>query len=300
MKILHVVGQLSLGGTEKTAILFCKYLAKMGHEVRLFAFAGGERQEQANRTCKTYVGQLADFDECLWGFDPDIVHFHRGGWAEDERVERVLPVLKEGGHIVETNIFGDVDRGKYSDKISASYFVSNYIRNWFMLGVQPGDAVERALRVVYNPIEKCDEIQQYRDLGRSDFAERFGIPTNHVIAGRIGRSENLDGISVMAIRDIWEERSHIDPECFHVVALAPPQRMIDVLGSYPNFHSFDYLVDDHDIEIFYGGIDLLLHDREDGETFGCGIAEAMMRRVPVVSHVSNKYQSSVRNHGRRP
>ena len=84
MKVLHVVHQLGVGGTEKTAVLFCKYLKKLGVEVSIYSFKGGPRVDEATRYgVPVHIGDPFDLADYCTANKFDVLHLHRGGWAEE-------------------------------------------------------------------------------------------------------------------------------------------------------------------------------------------------------------------------
>lgn len=297
IRILHILNQLSLGGTEKTAQIFCEYLNKNeGVFSKIFAFKGGEREIALHNADVSFdIGDVSLLSKEIRDFEPHIIHLHRAGWAEDATMSAIA-IQKSRGFdckIVETNIFGDVDRGQYQGIIDLHLFVSNYIKFWHDKGqIFDKDLVPQSKKkVLYNPIYSQRALcQNY--VGRSYQSERYrenlDIKEDSILIGRIGRADNHDGISHKAMELIWGGKTEIDPEKVFYVAVSP-QKGTEI--PHKNYRKADSIL--IDVNPFYEAIDVFAHDRIDGETFGCCIAESMMVGTPVVTHVSQKYLGQI-------
>jgi glycosyltransferase involved in cell wall biosynthesis len=182
---------------------------------------------------------------------------------------------------VETNIFGEADRTP-EQQIDLNIYISDYIRSR-ALGNGNNDGP-----VLYNPIEQpvLDITLENKELCREALLQRYKIPHDAVLLGRVGRADNFDPISLRAFVDV--ERMY--PNAYYIV-VNPCDRWreeVDKLG-IQNVRFSDPIVDDTELSNFYRGLDIYAHARHDGECCPCNIQEAMMHRLPVVSHESAIY-----------
>jgi glycosyltransferase involved in cell wall biosynthesis len=277
--VIHHTNQLSLGGTEKTIQIFCKYLPK--DIFNLYVIYNGNNE--SNRL-KYFVEILNSdhilaykdnnqFRQIIENIKPEILHVHRMGTPEfpEIGVDIDVPIF------VETNIFGGRDDNQ---KITKTLFVSNWLMkrcSW-----ANGDRFD----VLPNPIElpyNNDNLRSKYDLG------------DKIVIGRVGRpaDEIYDDISIRALSLFKGKEIVFFP-------LAPSPKMVkDMEKLKIPFVGVEPTADDLFLSSYYNSIDILAHARLDGETFGCNIAEAMIHGKPVISHLSNVFnaQTELIDHG---
>lgn len=288
MKVLHVVNQLELGGTEKTAQLFCKYLNKIGVETTLFSFRDGIRKKICEEEGIRVVIGIPDLCRLLSEEAFDIVHLHRGGWCDDTFFD-IYFSYDQDAKFVETNIFGEIDRGRYSNQIHRHLFVSDYIKRWYIKAHMEGETYDDSkLHVLYNPIEKPELVESKFHCIESFYEKMELDPQRHILIGRIGRADNYHGISCDAFDHIAQNNKELYSR-LAFIAIAPPIELHKRMQGYVRYRCMDQILTNQELDEFMYSIKVLCHDRVDGETFGCGIAEAMMRGTPTITHVSRKY-----------
>jgi glycosyltransferase involved in cell wall biosynthesis len=102
----------------------------------------------------------------------------------------------------------------------------------------------------------------------------------------VGRADNFDPISLKAFSEV--EKIH--PHAFYIV-INPCNRWKEVAEELEiqNIRFGEAIVDDIELSDFYLGLQIYAHARHDGECCPCNIQEAMMHRLPVVSHESAIY-----------
>lgn len=304
IRVVHHSKTVGYSGTDRTNQLFCKYLAQSDRFEPFIVYRDGDPNNQRLDIVREWLGEdhvlpyewepgkkgrqapfLPERDnlhEVLSEIDPDIVHVHRSGYAEWPCFRYMAPRAKW----VETNIFG------YSDKtpekqIDLNIYISDYIRERAMEDGGPDGPV------LYNPIE-----QPHRDVlpiqhmaCKEELRRKFGIPhaidgKEPILLGRVGRADNFDPISLKAFSEI--EKMY--PNAFYLV-VNPCHRWREVANQLgiQNIHYSDPIFDDKALSDFYLGLDIYAHARHDGECCPCNIQEAMMHRLPVVSHESAIY-----------
>jgi len=293
---------MGMGGTEKTAEIFCRYLDRARFEVfaagtvfspepisyykaRFLALLGVSRYRFRLVDWAFKNARLPAFRQVVgenrllvapdWGglkpkllaVQPDILHVHYSGAPEppisDEETMASIPAT------VTTNQFATHDTSPAHRRVSRMLFVSHHL----LQDKAPWARNDPRARVLYNPIEKPKSDQDLRG--------ELNIPASAFVVGRIGRpsSSIYHPISLRAYREMET------PDTFFV-ALAPSLHMVQEARSLglKRFIALPPNTDDVWLSKFCNTFDVLAHARRDGETFGCNIAEAMMHGKPVVSH----------------
>jgi glycosyltransferase involved in cell wall biosynthesis len=302
IRIVHHSKTVGYSGTDRTAQLFCKYLAsndkyepfivyREGHDANerldiVRKWLGEDHVIPYNMTfgkhsrVSPYMPETDNFSEILHQISPQIVHVHRSGYSEWPGFRYLYPDAKW----VETNIFGFSDVNSYFD---LNIYISDHIRDIAMrAGNQDGP-------VLYNPIEQphLDMTAENIISCKADLAAKFGIPRmvdgkRPVLIGRVGRADNFDPISLKAFAEI-EKRY---PEVYYLVVNACDQwRSTAQQLGIKNIFFLDPIIHDEQLSRFYTGLDIYAHARSDGECCPCNIQEAMMHGVPVVSHYGSTY-----------
>lgn len=272
-KIIHVVKQLDLGGTAKTAQYFCEYLTKYtNHDIHLVHNVEGDltrlplfqeflRPDQIHgmngeRSCEVLLDLLK----------PDIVHLYRSG--QDE-----WPHPNANSCYVETNVFGQASP---SPHLKASFYMSE----WLLEAVKNSQVglwlknSDRLLDFINNPI-KPPVTTEKLELGLSD---------NTIILGRCGRPDDgvYDPINVKAAWILLNRGFKI-----HFLVMAPPPSMIrDMKELGVPYTALPPTTDEIELSRFYNTIDILAHARPDGESLGNNLAEAAYHAKPIISHIA--------------
>lgn len=275
ISVVHVLKSLGIGGTEKTAEIFCRELHKSGDfNVHLLYNARGADFHRL----KNFRAFLPDefvhgyqFEqqgvELLKHMRPDIVHVYRSGFDEWPNPSRDINPLSK---FVETNVFGFTDE---NPRISRSLFMSEWLRGHAQrINPDPFDVDPERFDFVNNPIDKPVTDAKYVEMPGT------------VIVGRCGRPDDgiYDPISIQAMMMAQSLGFTV-----HFLVVAPPPRMVQDLNQYGIPHTIiEPTTDAETLSKFYNSIDIYCHSRADGETFGCNIAEAMIHGKPVITHVA--------------
>lgn len=186
----------------------------------------------------------------------DIIHFARSGYYEWPFIERIAPVQ------IESNVFGGKDNSIFLD---CSVTISNR-----MTQLRGGSD-----HMVYYPIPLPYE-------SKNNLNETLNIPEDCIVFGRAGRGSNFSPIAFQALKMF--KNMGFD---FKYLILGPCEMTKDcirILDLSENCILIDPTNDDEFIHRFHNTIDIFLHYRSDGETFGTAIAQAMMYGIPVISH----------------
>lgn len=295
MRIVHHSKTIGYAGTDRTAQLFVKYLNKLPNIEAFLVYRANDDTSRLEE-CKATIGEqyLIPYEhehqpkalppyfpksdnlvEVLASLQPDIFHIHRGGHPEWPGMKSICPTAK----FVETNIFAGID---LSPDIDLHIYISNFIAvRAHLLHGKPGP-------ILLNPTEK-PFITDFA-AARFDLRRRLFLPDDAIVLGRVGRPDNFDPIALNAFQIVVARH----PNAYYAV-VNPCNRWREVVErqNIKNVVFLPKIVNDVELSMFYGGIDIYAHARVDGECQPCNLNEAMYHGVPVVTHVADTYQGHV-------
>jgi glycosyltransferase involved in cell wall biosynthesis len=197
-----------------------------------------------------------NFYDVLKKYNFDIFHFARGGYYEWPFVKRFCPIQ------VETNIFGFRDNSEFLDR---SISISETINK-----MRGGTDI-----MIYNPIPE-------ENPNANDLKKFYNIPEDYFVFGRIGRKDNFHPIALNALKLL--KNKGVNFKYIIIGACNFTISKINELDLNNECIIVETTNDDNYIDDFHKTIDVFLHYRSDGETFGTAIAQSMMYGNPVVSH----------------
>lgn len=295
IKILYQLNQLGYGGTEKAILAFLENIDRTIFDPYLFVYSlkGTPRyyrhlllknfSKKYKKSFQAYhvnsIAKLPDFEKTLgkeriyfgtWkNFEklinelkPDIVHVNRGNEKEFYTGSiSTIPSLKK---LVETNIFARKAGLEYWKRLDKTYFVSHYCKDKSPWHDGKGD-------VLYNPIQKSQTT--------TDLRNKYRIPKNAVVIGQIGRPD-LEQDEL-----VYESFINLNNPNAYLIVIGCIEKLKQLKKPNDNIILIEATADRSIVDQFFNTIDILVHRRLDGETFGMNIAEAMINGKPVVSHL---------------
>ena len=297
IRVVHHSKSVGYSGTDRTAQLFCKYLAQSKKYEPFLVYRAQDNNERLDimrgilgeehvvsydwfpgkkGRQSPFLPEKDNLHEVLTAIDPQIVHLHRSGYIEWPGFKYLYPKAKW----VETNIFGYNDNSP-ERQMDANVYISQWIRN---LAVKAGNEDGP---VIFNPIEEpyFEMTPENKQLCRQRLLDMWSIgDDNAVLLGRVGRADNFDGIALRAFKLIYNEF----PQAYYLVVNGCPRwrEEAERLGVHDRIRFIDPIIGDEELSNFYRGLDIYAHARNDGECCPCNIQEAMMHNIPIVSHES--------------
>lgn len=296
IKVLFQLNQVGFGGTEKAMFTFCQNLDRERFEPYLFFHTDYKKPRYYLRQLvasllpkhrksfvekyQTYFARLPDFQQVLDAdhvflgtmpdflrvletINPHIIHFNRGD--EQDFYTQQIDAIDRKFILVEHSIFGKKAAENYLQRLDRVLLISQWLKDkyaWTSPNAQ----------VLYYPTQKPKHQQNLR----SDLQ----IPEKAFVIGRISRP-NLD--NGLFVREVFQQLQADDT---YLLWLAPPPEARAVADQFKNMILLDPTTDENRLSAFYNSLDVLLHYRIEGETFGLNIAEAMIHGKPVISHHS--------------
>lgn len=299
IRVLIQLNQLGYGGTEKAVLTILKNIDTRRFHVQvicsspggplkfvkyyIFKFFSSHYERMYKERFVTAYARLADFQRFANGglirvsgwrgfrkaaerFRPDIIHFNRG--IEKEFYSLKLSELP-GPRFIETSIFGRDGPPDYLRHLSRVIFSSDWL-----LKISPLSRALPSLRL-YIPVEL---IGLTPPKPRSSRCERSG----ELVIGRLSRPNLDDGEFVARVILPLLDRN----PGLRFKSLGSSDKFVRLTSSHPRiFHRLPTVLEE-EIRDFLEDLDILMHYRVEGETFGLNIAEAMSLGKPVVSHIS--------------
>lgn len=273
---------LGLGGTEKGLEILARGLDPERFDVRVVGVQQlGPRADPLRAAgiqvdcAESDPARLADLFR-----GRDVVHVFRQGNHEP----LVPEACRAAGvpHLVETNIFGNVDRSADESLFACHLFISKMClmryRGW--VG-DPGDAFHDRHRVLYLPIEPA----RLRSLApdRAEAKRLLGLDPARPVVGRIGRA--ADGKWRNLLVDMVPPLLELRPDVQVLfVGDTPAKRgRLTRLGVIDRVHLEQPIFDEPRLAALYAACDVFVAAAEIGESQGLAIAEAMALGVPVVT-----------------
>lgn len=218
---------------------------------------------------RLFVGWgMRDFLECINKVKPDIIHMNRGLPADFYTSDS--EVISKQAKIVDYNIFGTRPPPHYHANTSQMLFTSHW-------SLEKSDwADPRKSHVLYFPTTRRVEDPQSR------LRQRLQLPDGSLLIGRLSRPNLDDGDFILKVLNFLFAKY----DNLHFVGIGSSDVFKKNTASLSRVHHLPPTTREEEIDDFITSLDVLLHYRKEGETFGLNIAEAMTRGVPVVTHRS--------------
>lgn len=283
MRILTIVSDLGLRGTQRAAQNFSLAYKKAGHSVAVLAYKrnGPRRQALEDHSIPVFGGgvPLETALRAAERYRPHVIHVHRAG-NFDPVETRILAFLCGGRRVVlETNVFGRVDYSDADRLIDVHMHVSEFCL-WRWKRRLGKSRCQQVGVFVPNPLD-TSAFQRQSTQCRNLVREQWGVPETAYVCGHIGYKSS--GPVLSGFRKLAE----FTPSAWLVCVDLPEAMRRRVNELPPAIRARVVLVDqtknDAELASHYSAFDCLLHAPLMGETFGYVVAEALLCGVPVAS-----------------
>ena len=205
-------------------------------------------------------------------FKPDIIHTYLSGYEEFPQLGKDY----NGIVAVNTNVFGHHNPNPNIFQIYMSDWLQRYVaRKWDVKGHD----------FIFNPVVCPVAIEYYKNFDNK--IKKLNGP-NSIVLGRTGRDDNgiYTSIAVDAINLLCEKRPELRRNIIFYV-MNPPSQMIEDLKKYKiNYLVHPKTISPIELENYLFSLDIYCHFREDGESGGLNLQEAMMYKLPCITHIS--------------
>lgn len=198
MKIVQVIPDFGIGGTQKAGCVLARGLRDAGHEAVVVGRGPGPRFLEDTPERLTHVLSTAADDAAyaaeLVALGPDVIHLHGGGYDEP----LIAELAKAGGRVdgppmlVQTPVFGRPPRDPETLRRVRTCLIGAYMlyrqRHWMNLSTD--EAIRHGIGFVHiNSFEQTDPPQSTLDPPKTRAVRRaeLGIPESAFVVGRIGR-----------------------------------------------------------------------------------------------------------------
>ena len=273
MKILTVVYSLGKGGTERAAQNFAEGYHNFGWDSRILGqYEGGSRiKELSQLEIKVWIGTHNFVFEEIELWEPDFIHVHSNGISV-KGILKLKNICKKA-QFVETNVFS----------VPAPQELSYQLSDWcHSLYISRGGSPSKSVVVPY-PV-KTENFHKSGDRECFEFREKYGIPQDVFLFGRIGQS--YIGKWSHYIIDLFEKFLKEVTTDSMLLLVNPPAEIIDYCKQYNILEKIliiDSIIGDDDLRECYSSIDAFLHIANQGESFGFVLAESLLCETPVIT-----------------
>lgn len=284
MKILTIVVDLGIGGTQRVAQNFTYAYHKAGYQVKVLATkSGGVREEFFKRKSIQYlIGDTPKNHtraiQYLTEWAPDIVHVHNLSL----RYEDIACLRKKllNSIFIETNVFS------WPSSISKFFDISFQLTEWckwFYLCQAPRIAKKQYVDILPNMVDS-ENFFKSREEGKR-LRLRYDIPLEAFVFCRIGRPAEGNWSPVLI--DIYE-KVYYQCDNIHLLLVGPPKSVRERINNLNKkvkctITIIDQIYDDDILRACYNAGDVFTHIARIGESFGMVITEAMLCEIPVVT-----------------
>jgi len=263
--ILHFCNEIGLGGTEKAALNWCKYLDRNRFNNYFATINPFNKRRLFCESIGLQVFSGENLENLPEKLNIDLIHLHRAG--EDEPLPFSLSESK--AVLVETNIFALRDHSNLHEKISAHLFMSQTAMEKY-LHFYPKEK-NKIYDYLYNPVAP-----HFFEISEKE-------TSNTGVIGRASRSDNFKwGWESIYFLPLVIEKY---PALKYKILGATPEvkNLFAKLAMESYIEYFSQSNDEKKMKDFYHQLNVFAHSAEIGETFGSVIAEAMACGLPVVT-----------------
>ena len=285
MKVLTIVEDLGMGGTQRAAANYAKEYARRGFESAVLGAGASAALADSVRAAGAVVhpgaGSLARSVQTIRGWQPDVIHIHAGGQLTP-LYQWILQQLKQPGtKVIKTNVFGRPDYGPGTRAlVDLELHISNWSRLkwacWTRASRRPPDIVFPYLVDTY-------EYTLPTSADRESARTVLSIDPSARVLGRIGQASPAKWNPILL--NVFEEIARADDRVV-LVMMEPPDEIKQAVARLPaglreRVHVHQATPDVATIRTLYAAMDVFVHAARIGESFGMVLVESALQGVPV-------------------
>ena len=272
MRVLSVVYDLDIGGTQRAAVDFANAYHALGHESALLALddSGSRRKDLLPQVSLVSTSQVLDAGISP---QPDLIHIHGHGVSYD--LVRELRERYPDSLLVEQNVFAKVN--PWNAFLDRTFLFSD----WCLSQYEREPNRKAATALVPNPIEPANFFPDA--LSRQQFRHRLGIPEGAFVVGRVGQP--LIGKWSVTLLRAFESLLAENTDAW-LLLVGPPREILEAVESSiakARTVVVERVEEDSELRGLYNAMDLLGHVASQGETFGYVLVEAALCGVPAIT-----------------
>lgn len=285
MRILTVVKDLGLGGTQRVAQNISKGLRDQGAEVAVLAHqALGPRAAflaDAHIPVFGPLDQQGEMMSRIREWNPDVIHIHRSGYPNSDETRLMQALKRDGAPIVETNVFARFDETLPEGLID----VHSQLTIWCLLKWRMWRGSGKGASIVLPNAVDVTRFSYAGDAARNATREALGIPMTRFLFGRIGQPIATKWNP--AILDVFKQGVSRGWD-IGLLLIGVPDGYRQAVATLPKSVQDRIIIrdpvnDDEVLSSLYSSLDGFLHLSLIGESFGMVLCEAMLCGVPVVT-----------------
>lgn len=283
MKILTIVDNLGIGGTERAAQNYSVGYQKHGHDVKALVLKGlGIRANYLTQYGIEIFDGTTNLNKVLLEiqiWQPNIIHIHRSGSACSQTTKVIKFLKTDQNRVLETNVFARPDYSVDAKLIDVHLQLSKWCL-WKWEQWTRNTKSEQIGSILPYPI---DIVSLSRNLNIDK--KKYDLPESAFILGRIGQP--FDGKWDKIIFDILSDLLKIAPN-YYLVLVGLPSNLDKLLQKYPDNvknHVIKLPISNSDQELasLYKSFDIFIHAAQIGESFGMVLAESLFFKTPVIT-----------------
>jgi glycosyltransferase involved in cell wall biosynthesis len=289
MRVLTVVADMGIGGTQRVAQNLSLGLSALGVDVAVLAHRGRGPREAAYRARGVPIFAPSSDDpsagtaiEAAARWAPDIIHIHRTGYPKIAETRILRHLRSAGAKTIETNVFARFDWSEGGSLIDAHCLLSKWCA--FKWNAWGGRSAQLKRSYILPNAVDTSSIQTLSDAQRQSARAKLNIPPERFVFGRVGQPM-IDKWSP-AIFDVFQEV--LQQHDISLLLVGAPPEIIQSMDSVTDDVRSRIIVvpvtaSDECLSSLIGAMDGFLHISAIGESFGMVLCEAMLGGIPVVT-----------------
>jgi len=272
MRVLSVVYDLDIGGTQRAAVDFANAYNALGHESALLAVdaVGARRGDLSPDVALVAAWQVLDD---VLSPAPGLIHIHGHGLSCD--LVRRLRERYPNAFFVEQNVFAKVN--PWNEFMDRTFLFSD----WCMFQYEREPGRKAPASRVPNPIEATSF---WPDAPAGlEVRRQLGIPGEAFVIGRVGQPQTYKwSTTLITVFNQWA----LENTAAWLLLVGPPEEVVEAVASSPmkeRIRMVDRVEGDTKLRGLYSAMDVFGHIASQGETFGYVLVEAALCEVPAIT-----------------